>query len=117
MLRQSPLFRETVAAHESGERPILIVSIDDPLDEVVERIDDIGLPVTVVMPGGAASPTVMTVHARDPDQEILWEPAPAGATIGLVVSQFGKKRPAAVRVPDPSANRELLLELVELSAG
>ena len=31
LLRRSPSFREIVAAHESGERPILVALADDPL--------------------------------------------------------------------------------------
>ena len=117
MLRQSRALRETVAAHESGERPILIALIDDPLKEVVDRIHDIGLPVTLVVPDELANPTVMTVRARDPKREDRWEPAPRDATIGLVVSQFRKERPAAVGVPGPSADRELVLQLVEVSSA
>jgi hypothetical protein len=117
MLRQSPRLRETIAAQESGERPILIALADDPLEEVVDRIQEIGLPVTLVVPGEESNPTVMTVRARDPHQEDLWEPTPTGATIGLIVSQFRKLRQAAVGVPGSSADREFVLQLVELSAG
>jgi hypothetical protein len=117
MLRQSPRLRETIAAHESGERPILIALAEDPLEEVVDRIHDIGLPVTLVVPGEASSPTVMIVRARDPKQEDLWEPTPTDATIGLIVSRFHQMQPAAVGVSGTSADSELVLQLVELSAG
>jgi hypothetical protein len=117
MLRRSPSLRATIAAHESGERPILIALIDDPLEEVVDRIHGIGLPVTLVVPSRAESPTVMTVRAGDPEHDDLWEPAPTGATIGLVVSHFRKNRPVAVGVPGSSADHKLILQLVDVSAG
>jgi hypothetical protein len=115
MLRQSAPFREIVAAHESGERPILVALVDDSLDEVVERIHDIGLPVTLVVPSASGSPTVMTVKARDPEQEVRWQPAHPDATIGLIVSHFSKAGPSVLGVPDPAADRELVLQLVEPS--
>jgi hypothetical protein len=117
MLRQSPSFREIIAANASGERPIVIVSIDDPLEEVVDRIWSIGLPVALVVPGEGRSPTVLTVHERDPQREVPWEPAPAGATIGLVIEQFEAKRAAAVGVPDPADREPMILELVEPPGG
>jgi hypothetical protein len=113
MLRQSPLFRETVAAHESGERPILVALPDDPLEEVIDRIHAIGLPVTLVVPGESENPTVITVHAREPEQGVIWEEATPGATIGLVVSHFHKEPLAPLSVPDPPKHG-LVLELVNL---
>jgi predicted transcriptional regulator len=113
MLRRSASFRDTVAAHESGERPIVIVSADDRLDEVVERIRGVGLPVTLVVPGEGENPTVMTVHEREPQQEI-WESMPADVTIGVVVSRFREKVPAVMGVPGPSAKLGLVLQLVDL---
>jgi hypothetical protein len=110
LLRRSSSFREIVSAHESGERPILIALVDDALQEVVERIHDIGLPVALVVQG-PASLTVMTVNAREAESDVVWEPAPADATIGTVLSRFGK-RPFGV--PDPVAKRELILKRVEV---
>ena len=116
MLRKSSALRETVAAHESGEQPILIALVEEPLEDVVDRIHDIGLPVTLVVPTETGGPTVMTVRARDPEREDRWEAAPPGATIGLIVSRFRKERRAAMGVSGPT-DRELVLQLVDLSAG
>lgn len=111
ILRKSPLVRESVAAHESGERPILVASIDDPLEEVVERIHGVGLPLTLCVLGGSASMTVMTVTADVPEREAEWESAPPNATIGMVVAHFWTKSSASFRVPDLTAGRELALQL------
>jgi hypothetical protein len=111
ILRESPSVRESVAAHESGERPILVASIDDPLEDVVERIHGVGLPVTLCVLGGSASMTVMTVRADVPEQEAGWESAPPNATIGMIVAHFWLKSSASFRVPDLAANRELALQL------
>ena len=111
MLRRSPSFRSAVPEHDSGERPILIASIDEPLEEVIERIHAVGLPVMLFVPGGSASMTVMIVDSHSPEQESLWEPAPPDATIGFLVSHFWMQRAAASRVPDPTANRDLFVQL------
>jgi hypothetical protein len=117
MLRRSSSFRETIAAHESGERPILIALIADPLSEVVERIHAVGLPVSLVVPGESGIPTVMTVTARHPQQQVgfRWEEAHPDATMGLIVSHFSKQGPTPLEVPDPAADRELVLQLVKPS--
>ena len=115
MLRQSPSFRELVSAHESGDRPILVALVDDLLVEVIERIHAIGLPITLVVPDESGTPTVMTVTARDPEQEIgvRWAPAHPDATIGLVVSHFSKEGSKPLELSDPvAANRELVLQIV-----
>ena len=80
---------------------------------MIERIHAIGLPVTLVVPQGSESPTVMTVHARDPGRGVLLEPATPGATIGLIVSHFQQERLAALGVSDLT-DRGVVLELVEL---
>jgi hypothetical protein len=111
LLRQSPSFREIVSAHESGERPILIALVDDSLEEVVERIHSIGLPVMLVVQEPATL-TVMAVNAREAESDVVWAPAPANATIGNVLSRFGK-RPFGVS--DPVPDRELILKPVEVA--
>jgi hypothetical protein len=111
MLRRSPSFRSAVPEHDSGDRPILIASIDDPLEEVIQRVHAIGLPLMLFVPGGSASMTVMIVNTDSPEQGSLWEQAPPDATIGLLVSHFWTQRAAAFRVPDPAANRDLFVQL------
>lgn len=44
ILRRRPSVRELASAQESGERPILVAAIDDPLQAVLDRIDAIGPP-------------------------------------------------------------------------
>jgi hypothetical protein len=111
LLRRNPSIRESVAAQESGEQPILVASIDDPLTEVIERINAVGLPVTLCVTAGSASMTVLTVRAGIAGEEAGWEPVPPNATIGVVVSRFWMKSSATFRVPDPTADLELNLQL------
>jgi hypothetical protein len=108
ILRRSPEFRESVVAHDSGERPIMVAAIDDRLEEVVDRIRAVGLPLTLCVPGGSASITVMTVRAGGTaEQAAAWTPAPADATLGMIVSRFWTDSTAKFRL----AGSELALEL------
>jgi hypothetical protein len=51
ILRGRPSVREAIAAHVSGERPILVASIDDPLQAVLDRIAATGSPLDLVRDG------------------------------------------------------------------
>src|SRR5512132_4179473 len=93
MLRKGPAFRDTVAAQEAGERPILIASIDDSLQEVIDRIHAIGPPVTLFVPGGSTSMTVISVRVVTGDEGAKWKQVPPDATMRTLVSQFWAQIP------------------------
>ena len=111
ILRGRPSVRESIAAHESGERPILVTSIDDPLQAVLDRITATGPPLTLCVTAGSTSMTVITVRAvTSGEQEASWKPMPPDATLRSLVSRFWAEIPVTFRLSDPVAKRELEME-------
>lgn len=112
ILRGRPSVRESIAAHESGERPILVTSIDDPLQAVLDRIAATGPPLTLCVTAGSTSMTVITVRAVAPgEQEASWKPMPTDATLRDLVSRFWAEIPVTFQLSDPVAKSALALEL------
>jgi hypothetical protein len=112
ILRGRPSVRESIAAHESGERPILVTSIDDPLQAVLDRIAATGPPLTLCVTAGSTSMTVIAVRAVAPgEQEASWKPMPPGATLRDLVSRFWAEIPVTFQLSDPVAKSALALEL------
>jgi hypothetical protein len=112
ILRGRPSVRESIAAHESGERPILVTSIDDPLQAVLDRIAGTGPPLTLCVTAGSTSMTVITVRAvAAGEQEASWKPMPPDATLRNLVSRFWAEIPVTFQLSDPVAKSALALEL------
>jgi hypothetical protein len=112
ILRGRPSVREAIAAHVSGERPILVASIDDPLQAVLDRIAATGPPLTLCVTAGSTSMTVITVRAVAPgEQETSWKPMSPDATLRSLVSRFWAEIPVTFQLSDPVAKSALALEL------
>jgi hypothetical protein len=94
-LRHDPSFRETVVADAKGERQILIASIDDPMGELLKRVQSTGLPVTLCVRGGSASRsmTVATMRPVEPDDHpVDSTPIDPGANVGMFICYLWEKR-------------------------
>jgi hypothetical protein len=95
MLRHDPSFRDTVVADESGERRILVASLDDPMGELLRRVQSTGLPVTLCVRGGSTnrSMTVATMRPVEPaDHPADSTPIDPGANVGMFVCYLWEKR-------------------------
>jgi hypothetical protein len=113
ILRRRPSVRESISAQESGERPILVASIDDPLQIVLDRINAIGPTLTLCVTAGSTSMTVITVrNVATGEQEPSWRPMPPGTTLRSLVSRFWAEIPVTFQLSDPVGKRHLALELV-----
>ena len=93
MLRHDPSFRETVASDASGERRILVASLDDPMGDLLKRVQSTGLPVTLCVRGGAAgrSMTVATMRPLEPDDHpVESTPIDPAANVGMFICYLWK---------------------------
>jgi hypothetical protein len=110
-LRENESFRDSVVAHDLGERPIVVALIDDPIEEVMARMKAIGLPVTLCVPGGSTSMTVVTVRPADAEEPSAEStPVAPGITVGMVMSyMWVKGGTVTFHVAEPAADLELKL--------
>ncbi len=109
-LREDPAFRESIAANEAGERPIVVASIDDRMQGLLERIGAIGLPVTLCVQGGSASMTVATIRATEPqDHAEESTPVHPEASVGVFISYVWMKGSATIHLEEPAPAAEFEL--------
>jgi hypothetical protein len=108
LLHGSRSFRESVVPQESGERPILLASIDDSMQKVLERIKAIGLPVTLCVPGGSTSISVVTVRAAEAHEHTS-DPVEVQpeTTVGMFISYVWVKGTVTFYVAELATEYEL----------
>jgi hypothetical protein len=112
-LREEPAFRELIVANETGERPIVVASIDDPMRDLLRRIHAIGLPVTLCVQGGSASLTVATIRATEPhDNPDDSTPIHPEAPVGMFVAYVWMKGSVTMHLEEPAPAADFQLELV-----
>jgi asparagine synthetase B (glutamine-hydrolysing) len=69
LLRRDPSFRESVAVNEAGDRPIVVATLDERMDDLLRRVVAAGPPpVTVCFfrSGGSRSMVLATMHPNEP---------------------------------------------------
>lgn len=87
LLRTDRSFRDAIAVNPSGERPILVATVDDSMKDVLKRVESTGLPVTLCVRAGSASVTVATLRPVEPDDHpIDSQPIDPAASVGVFVS-------------------------------
>jgi antitoxin (DNA-binding transcriptional repressor) of toxin-antitoxin stability system len=91
LLRRDPSFRDSVVANTSGERPILVASVEDHLSELLERVRRIGLPVTLYVRGGTATKTVVTIRTAETDEHPQSEAIRPDITVGVFIAHMWEK--------------------------
>lgn len=102
-LREDPAFGESIVANESGQRPILVASIDDSMRELLQRIGSIGLPVTLCVRGGSASITVATIRAIEiHDHQAESEAIHPKATVGMFISYVWQRGSVTFHLEEPA---------------
>lgn len=91
LLRSDPSFREAIVANTSGERPILVASVEDRMSELLGRVSRIGVPVTLYVRGGTTSKTVVTLRAAAADEHPRSEAIRPDITVGVFIAQVWEK--------------------------
>ncbi len=87
LLRTDRTFRDSIAVNQSGERPILVANVEDPMEDVLRRVEATGLPVTLCVRAGSASMTVATLRPVGPDDHPVDSQAiDPGACVGMFIS-------------------------------
>jgi hypothetical protein len=91
MLRRDPSFRQSIPANASGERPIVVASVEDRLSDLLERIRRIGPPVTLYVRGGPATKTVVTVRTLGAGEGSPTEAIRPDITVGVFIAHVWEK--------------------------
>jgi hypothetical protein len=92
LLRTDRSFRDSIAVNTSGERPILVANAEDPMSDLLKRLESTGLPVTLYVRGGSASVTVATLSPIEaPVRPTDSQPIDPGACVGMFISLLWMK--------------------------
>jgi len=102
-LRDDSAFGESIVVNESGQRPILVASIDDSMRELLQRIGSTGLPVTLCVCGGSTSMTVATIRATEPHDHSAESAAiHPKATVGMFIAYVWEKGSVVFHLEEPA---------------
>jgi hypothetical protein len=91
LLRSDPCFRESIVANTSGERPILVASVEDRMSELLGRVRRVGVPATLYVRGGTTSKTVVTLRAAEAEEHPRSEAIRPDITVGVFIAQVWEK--------------------------
>lgn len=87
LLRTDRPFRDSIAVNSSGERPVLVATVDDAMEDVLRQVESTGLPVTLCVRAGSASITVATMRPVEPDDHpVDSQPIAPGSCVGMFIS-------------------------------
>jgi hypothetical protein len=96
LLRTDRSFRDSIVVNPCGERPILVATVDDPMEDVLRRVESTGLPVTLCVRAGSASITVATLRPVEPDDHPGDStPIDPRASVGMFISLVWMNRTVA----------------------
>lgn len=94
-------FRESIPDGPAGKRPIMIASMDDRMDALLDRISSTGLPVALCVRGGAASMTVATIRETEAHEGSDSAPIHPDATVGMFISYLWVKGSFTFHLSEP----------------
>jgi hypothetical protein len=91
LLGRDPSFRKSIAVNPDGERPIVVATLDDRMDDVLRRVVTSGPPpVTVcVRRGGERSMLVASMQPAHPVADgppVESVPVDPGMTVGMFIA-------------------------------
>lgn len=97
MLLRGEVFRESLPVQASGCKVLLVASLDEPLESLLRRVADAGLPATVCVRNDMDRVSMIGLEAPVKSDAEIFVSRP-DAMVGILVALLEEKRTLHVRV-------------------